>query len=132
MFRVYDTKGKRWIREGVFLSPNDDLSETKKFMFSKSKLSLIPDCRYVVTRDIGTYDKNGTLIYEGDILKSDKNDIVGLVVYIPDKATFVLLDYRKNKFYSLGTGICKDRLVIIGNNFENPELLEATGVADVE
>ena len=132
MFRVYDTKEKRWIREGVFLSPNDDLNETKKFMFNKSKLFFIPNCRYAVTRDIGTCDKNGTLIYEGDILKSDKNDIVGLVVYIPDKATFVLLDYRKSKFYSLGTGICKDRLVIIGNNFENPELLEATGVADVE
>lgn len=132
MFRVYDTKEKRWVREGVFLSPNDDLNETKKSMFGKSKLSLIPDCRYAVTRDIGTYDKNGTLIYEGDILKSDENDIIGLVAYIPDKAAFVLLDYRKSKFYPLGTEICKDRLTIIGNNFENPELLEATGIADVK
>ena len=124
MFKVYDTKEKKWVQKGIFLSPNDDINQVKKSMFGRNKFALIPDHRYVVVEDVGLEDMNGDLIYEGDILKSEQDDIIGLIVYIPDKASFVLLDYRINKYYFLGTDICKDKLIIIGNNFENADLLK--------
>lgn len=131
MYRVFDTKEKIWVREGIYLSPNNDLNQEKKAVFSK-KLSLIPDCRYVVTRDIGLIDKSESPIYEGDILRSEQNDITGVVAYVPDIAAFVLLDYRTSKYYSLGVNVCKERLTIIGNTFENPEFIKPINIADAE
>lgn len=131
MYRVFDTKENKWVREGIYLSPNDDLNQEKNTMFSK-KLSLIPDCRYAVTKDIGLIDKNESPIYEGDILRSEQDDITGEVAYVPEIAAYVLLDYRTSKYYSLGVNICKERLSIIGNTFENPELLKPTNIADAK
>ena len=108
------------MREGIFLSPNNDIN----LIFGNNKFSLIPDYRYAVVRDVGLEDMNDDLIYEGDVLKSKQDDIIGLVAYIPDKASFVLLDYHTNTYYPLGTNICKDRLIIVGNNFENADLLK--------
>lgn len=128
MYRVYNTQKKEWMQEGFYLSPYDDLNKSSKAIFGMSKMSLVPDCRYTFQRDIGSKDKNGTLIFEGDILKT-QTGMIGLVAYVPDKAAFVFLNYKENKYYPLGTEICK-QLIIVGNNFENLELISGRKVAD--
>lgn len=124
MFKVFDTKEKLWIKEGILLSPNNDLNQIKKSIFGNNKLFLIPNHRYAIVQDIGLEDMRGNLIYEGDILSDEKDNIIGLVVYIPNEASFVLLDYRTDTYYYLGTDICKNKFIIIGNNFENADLLD--------
>lgn len=72
--------------------------------------------RFAVEQCTGLKDKNGKLIYEGDILKS------GIHYYqvVWHEGKFVLNKGCKN--YPIGG--C-DLMEIIGNIHENPELLEA-------
>ena len=81
------------------------------------------DNSYQVEQCTGLKDKNGKLIYEGDILKSaytEKTYIVGREKH------YACWSYRyKNVGTTLSEGdIVNYGLEVIGNIHENPELLE--------
>ena len=124
MYRVWDNKENGWVQDCIYLSPNDDLSieQTRKSLFKKTKLTLVSEQRYIYQRDIGLLDKKGNLIFEGDICGSKSNDIMGVIAYVPEHASYYLLDDRDMKYYPLGEGRCK-QLEVIGNIFENKDLL---------
>lgn len=83
----------------------------------------------------GLKDKNGKLIYEGDILRvtgSQDTSGYGIVEYLQAGCQFCVNGYldnpslyfprRKGEFYqALQEWLCTE---IIGNIYENPELLE--------
>jgi len=77
----------------------------------------------------GCYDKNGTPIYEGDILANDliiphDNDNIGVVYFA---AGSYMID-GDGPFYDHVYGHSPDILdnhTVIGNKYENPELLKA-------
>ena len=103
--------------------------------------------REVLEKTIGQYtglkDKNGKEIYEGDIvtgtdypfIDEGKQNYVGIVVFYDDAASFgyeykcVRKDKRgisngiNNEFEANENLICED-LEVIGNIYDNPELLE--------
>ena len=124
MYRVYDNKEKGWVQDCIYLSPNDDLSmeKTKKSLFGKSKLTLVSEQRYTYQRDIGLLDKKGNLIFEGDICSTKSGDVMGVIAYVSEHASYYLLDDREMKYYPLGEERCK-HLEVIGNIFENKDLL---------
>lgn len=86
----------------------------------------------VVMQCTGLKDKNGQLIYEGDIVKAIKNnpyeEYIGVIQY---HICYFSLDYKElGKYEDAGMSLTKNttdfvKLEVIGNMYENPELLEA-------
>lgn len=78
----------------------------------------------VLMQYTGLKDKNGKEIYEEDVVKYQvaNSDIhsLGKVYFNESNATFKVDYYTFDKVY-------KTNLEIIGNVFENPELLESEG-----
>lgn len=122
MYRVYDNQTKKWVREGIYLSPNNDLSTSKKALFGTEKLSLASDNRYTWHRDIGLTDKNNKLIFEGDICKCKDGAFTGVVAYVRERAAYYLLDDEHMTYYPLGIEHM-DMVEVVGNVFENQDLL---------
>ena len=84
---------------------------------------------YKVDKDtVGQYtelhDKNGKEIYEGDIVLIDKeNNIKGIVKYSEVFAQFIIVNTNSFADEAEPLGDYED-LEILGNEYENPELLE--------
>lgn len=82
-----------------------------------------------ISQFTGQYDKNGTEIYEGDILAHDYGDY-SLIVYREECMAFCRIDAKDvgniNGYYNLSEHAwrsCLLRAKVIGNQYENPELL---------
>lgn len=129
-YRVYDTEEKKWIIDECVLSPKGELYKTNKQVSNAVKLISFHNkasfyfdvnSRFILQRNILLQDKTGKTVYEGDILKTDKN-VIGVVSYSTDLAAYVLLEYKSNKYYSLSFDICKQSR-IIGNIIDNEDLL---------
>lgn len=73
----------------------------------------------------GLLDKNGKEIFEGDILGTKDGLLNGVVEYRSDLGMWTNSLIRYNNFERL-CSIARDR-EIIGNIYENPELLEVEG-----
>ena len=78
----------------------------------------------ILMQSTGLKDKNGKEIFEGDILGTKDGLLNGVVEYRADLGMFVNSLIRYNNFERL-CNIASDR-EIIGNIYENPELLEVT------
>jgi uncharacterized phage protein (TIGR01671 family) len=70
----------------------------------------------------GLYDKNGNEIYEGDIVTGlfNHTDIIGHIVYGSDATFFI----KRKGLYGIGLNNAEDWLEVIGNIYENQELLK--------
>ena len=69
----------------------------------------------------GLKDKNGVEIYEGDIGKNERGTLFK-VVYSEKNASYELVTINENRFHYKVHWI--DNLEVIGNIYENKELLE--------
>lgn len=84
----------------------------------------VRDQRFVVMQYTGLENKQGVEIYEGDILENP-NGIRCTVKYVNEHAAF-LAYWKRNDVsgYDYMDGILIKQCKIIGNIYENPELLE--------
>ncbi len=76
----------------------------------------------------GIRDKNGKEIYEADIVKvvTDKKGVIGEVVYIAEETAFCV---KAKGFEIFPLGFLNNwfEIEVLGNIYENPELLEEGG-----
>ena len=70
----------------------------------------------------GLHDKNGKEIYEGDIVTGwfDREKITGNIFYGSDAEFYI----ERNGLFGIGLNNAQDWTEVIGNIYENPELLE--------
>lgn len=108
MFQVGSIEFKRGVFGG---SVTEDVSAGPKTNFSNFVTHILPDV--ILMQYTGLKDKNGTEIYEGDIVKATKENIPLIVVFWDD-FTASFNGTKDNYLHS----------EIIGNIYENPELLE--------
>ena len=71
----------------------------------------------------GLYDKNEKEIYEGDIVKLRANHGIGVVKYYDEWGAFVVEYIKSKPLTVLGMSYYKEDIEVIGNIYENPELL---------
>ncbi len=122
MYRVWNHKGKCWVRD-VYIAPNMDIVQTEPYKRKRDvvKTRLLPDNRFTVHSSIGVNDKNGTLLFEGDIVKSSTN-MIGIITYASEKLAYIILDFKEHKYYPLNTERCGS-IEVIGNVCENPDIV---------
>lgn len=118
MHRVFDTKKHKWIKENVYLTQNDEVYIEKKCIFGWKRL--VSDDRYVYHRDIGMYDKNNVLIYEGDYIKCQVDEdriVVGMVAFAHEFSSYIMLCNESNEWFSLGSEVT-EYIEVFGNVFD--------------
>ncbi len=71
----------------------------------------------------GLYDKKGKEIYEGDIIKLRANHGIGIIRYSDEWGAFVVEYIKTRPLVVLGMNYYKEDIEILGNIYENPELL---------
>ncbi|MGA1048018.1 MAG: YopX family protein [Minisyncoccia bacterium] len=115
-FRAWDEKNKVMIN-AIFVGLGKVYGMTKTFKPSK-KLEDVILMQYTGLKD----NKNNKEIYEGDIVKANINNVVsiGKVVYIDDWAMF----QTEFTIGNIGRYSCYEDDEVIGNIYENPELLD--------
>ena len=89
--------------------------------------------KYTIMQSTGLKDKNGNLIYEGDVLKAiwkekqdllDKNEIFYKIEYETNGCWFRVIEIEAARHRLVLDDFFAEHAEIIGNIYENPELLE--------
>lgn len=104
---------------------------------------VVPSIRTLNTKDCvlmqcaGLKDVNGKLIYEGDIIKymyyNPKRYTKWVVVFDQNTLEFGLKDYRYGGYLRITRhSILNNKVEIIGNKFQNPELLNEVENAQMQ
>ena len=123
VFRVYDIEENKWVKDKCFMDSKENLHITNKTFLGNVKMNLVSSDRYIYQYEIGLNDINGVPIYEGDICESTDGK-VGIITYIPEFASYLILDYKTMKHFILTAKICSENLKVIGNVFEKPDKFE--------
>ena len=117
-FRVWNKQQNRF-----HLSFNCDISANGTLILSqgiRGKEYIIDDDNFVIQQCTGLKDKNGKLIYEGDILQENWHK------YILEWANgaYVIKDIKRGTSYMFTSGMCIHKSEVIGNIYENEDLLK--------
>jgi len=110
-FRAWDTLNKKMI--------TDFIDGGEKAFLDKCGI-LCYYYRYILMQFTGLKDRNGKEIYEGDLFKLGAEKEVFEVRF--EHGCF--LAYHNNKQYGLLGELQMRFILVIGNIYENPELLE--------
>ena len=118
-YRVWDKELRTMLdvslidfKKGVLVGEHWEFGETNFMSFDE----------IVIMQTTGLFDRNGKEIFEGDVLTSQNYPVKGVVEFRTDLGLWV--HYLKGYSYFEYLGNVAGSKEIIGNIYENPELLE--------
>ena len=122
-FRAWTEEGKA-MYYGVYPFKDDTLL----LSYDEIAFDEVPASDFIVMQSTGLKDKNGSEIFEGDIVKYEAgcNTVTEKVVYDKNFAGFGVKGADANIIFTFGElaeDIDLSYLEVIGNIYENPELL---------
>lgn len=120
-FRAYDKRFSEFV-EDFFVSEDGKIYKKTKDTGYGFAISRETSDKIILMQSTGLKDKNGKEIFEGDIVGSKDGLLNGVVLYRPDLAMWTVDLIRYNNFERL-CNVASSR-EIIGNIYENPELLK--------
>ena len=118
-FHIYDKENKKYYSDVNFLSFCIGGIRFHWVDKDTQMVTELKDGSYELLQFTGLKDKNGREIFEGNIVHI--GDMDRQVVFIDAKFQLTGIDKIDNAFYDLQPS---EELVIIGNIYENPELLK--------
>ena len=125
-FRAWDIKNKGWISTCNMVMSLD--GREFGWNFGCEPLKVIGKNEFNLMQFTGLLDKQGKEIYEGDIIEYDGgfDDAIAVIDFLD--GCFVICEKREGKVIKL----LKDdkEIEVIGNIYENPELLKQKVVED--
>ena len=121
-YRAWDKIRKTMYEVDDIMSIDFGKSEisVKTLFFERTNYYKFDDI--VLMQSTGLTDKNGKEIFEGDVLETKDGLLDGVVEYRTDLGMWTNSLFRYNNFERLCN--VADSTYIIGNIYENPELLE--------
>ncbi|MDU0441550.1 YopX family protein [Staphylococcus haemolyticus] len=127
-FRVWDKNNKKMLNWKE-LDLTKELGEDEITIFEPTGQFAQPMYFYETMQSTGLKDKNGTEIYEGDIVELkypyDKRiKTKGSIVWDRYKSCFGISMKETTERYELYRITAENYLTVIGNKYQHPELLE--------
>lgn len=124
-------KFRAWTEEGEVMYYDVYPFKDNTLLLSYDEISFdeVPASDFILMQSTGREDKNGSEIFEGDIVKykSGCNTYTEEVAYEKNFAGFGVRDANTDiifTFWELAEDISTISLEVIGNIYENPGLLE--------
>ena len=120
-FRAWDKEQKEWVKYSITDNIPIFCHNTSRWRTDKEGE------RFILCQYIGLKDENDREIYEGDIINAVSfAKPIGIVKYSDENQAFIFNDLDK-KYRGYSTALMNqfdDGFEILGNIYENPELLE--------
>lgn len=114
-FRCWDVVLKYWLKpDDMPTLMSDEVGEIWEFGGQDD---------YIFCQWTGLKDKNGVEIYEGDILKHHRYGVTFKVYFSVHSGGWCIERGYKNTTMNL-CELCTPHIEVLGNIYENPELLE--------
>ena len=125
-FRAWDKSFQKYCENVIVSTINGEITVYGRL--ANGNTVLIPPTHVVLEQCTGLKDKNGRLIYEGDIVKrhskysEDEKDVVLQVEWNRKGARYITTDKKHDNWIIFS--MFDYEYEILGNIHENPELLE--------
>lgn len=124
LFRGKHTSSGKWI---ISPSIRQEADGSVYLLVKRTWYQVDPE---TVGQYTGLTDKNGNKIFEGDIVEFLYNDFIirGKVFYLESESAFVVYyELSEQRLFIHSKTLCNcNNAKVIGNIYDNPELLEVT------